>query len=172
MSITIVNTWAGTTSNSYEDVTGADAYFERYPGFNTLWAAMTTAVKNAWLVSSAEAIDHYQFIGAKYLYNQSMQYPRDEWALDDEETDTVHVRIKRAQCQMIMYLYKQGGPEDIPERDKRRVRVDGVTEVEWVDMYKTESNMAVGGTLESVEEYLSPWLAKGGVAGNTFPLIK
>src|SRR5512146_2668400 len=64
-------------SNSYADVTDADAYFDAHL-YASAWTAATAATKAAALVMATRLVDsQYQFHGYRAHDTQSLQWPRE-----------------------------------------------------------------------------------------------
>lgn len=173
MVLAIDTTPGGTASNSYVTVAEADAYFAAILGFTTLWTAMAEQTKIARLIAAARAIDRMQFSGYLVVTDQAMAFPRTtdvtiEQRILDEDYGQVHERVKRAQMEMVIHHYADQSTttgRSSTVREKRRVKVDGVVEIEYADAGERESMEAVaGGSLATVLSLLAPWL-QGGASG-------
>ena len=76
-------------SNSYVSVSEADAYNDAHIE-RTLWAALSTADKEAALAMATRVIDEsYQFNGSKNGTSQALQWPRRD-ARNPDDDDTVY----------------------------------------------------------------------------------
>ena len=172
MTITIVATAAGATSNSYVTQAEATAYFEAKPGFYALWSAMTDATKNAWLVESTRSMDRFGFVGYKYDTDQALEFPRSypdlesvySFAAIGEVNGEVPQRVMDAQCEMIMYLYSKGlttGGD--AERGVLSIKIEGAIDVTFDPKEESDSDDSVlSGSLSAVKRLLDPWLSSVG----------
>jgi hypothetical protein len=75
MAPTLDATLAGASSNSYQTVATADAYFANSL-YGTQWSALTTDVKAAALITAAQWLDTLKYIGIRCQSTQSLTWPR------------------------------------------------------------------------------------------------
>jgi len=156
MSIIIVTTAQGSTSNSYLTTAEATSYFEQNPLFYSVWDAISN--KNTWVTFSAKAIDRLSFRGVRYLSTQSMEFPRD---INDDYTTAGEVpqAVKDAQCEMLIYLkiHTDNGTMK-PHPLLSSVTNDTAVTTSYFDKDNTMEYTAMGGTKQSVENLLKTWI--------------
>ena len=106
-------------TNSYVDISYADAYFE--DKFGATWSSILTTDKSKLLVTATRILDNFfSWIGEKYDEDQALEFPRYE---DDPDDSIVPTKIKQAQCELAQYIYDNGTElEEVSER----FRVDEV----------------------------------------------
>ena len=158
MSITIDATVSGEDSNSYVTLVEANSYLEAVPWFYATWSALTDAVKNSWLVFSTRAIDRMNFVASRYDEDQALEFPR---TITDDQTDEGDMpqKVKDAQCEMIIYLYKHVSTDDgSPEREISSIGIGrGALDIKFKDSERPEYAI-VGGYPDSVRALLRGWV--------------
>ncbi|HUX56178.1 MAG TPA: DnaT-like ssDNA-binding protein [Bacteroidales bacterium] len=158
MSVTLVSTIGGSTSNTYVTLAQVDTYMEGVPWFDSIWDDLTDAIKNSRILQAARAIDRLNFQGAKYLDDQAMEFPRD---ITDQSTDIggMPQKVKDAQCELIIWQY-QHMDSSTGEADKELSEIGlGKSEIslKFAQNKSPENNLA-GGMPESVRALLRTWL--------------
>jgi hypothetical protein len=175
MSLTLVTTSGGASSNSYVTEGEATAFFESIPSFYTYWSStLNSQGRIAWLIQAARGINRMAFLGYKTDEDQSLQFPR------DGET-TIPAEVKEAQLQMVLYLASNPGllvsgssvSVAEPQKTISSVSVPGVVSVSYEIISKTLlslSQLAVfDGGFDAIQALLRPWLSFG---PNSFEFIK
>lgn len=126
MSITLVTTVGGETSNSYADVTYADEYFDGRFSSGTGWLGYTTAQKEARLLAASRMLETLKYVGKLVSDDQSMSWPRkrddraafDMWASSgstliinkrEYATDEIPTPILHAQCELALFVLDTDG---------------------------------------------------------------
>ena len=164
MALVIDATPGATTSNSYATLAEADAYFEAAPGFFAVWDALTDAEKTARLIEAARAIDRLPIIGNRADPDQALRFPQtlDPTMPFDMQIApmTVPLAVKQAQCELVRMLYNTAGAitGQAGDRDIKRVKVEGVVEVEYEAATQRTLNPLYGGGMEAVNALLGPWI--------------
>jgi len=158
MAVTIVTSVSGESSNSYASLTEINTYIEAHPLFYATWAALTDAVKNTWLVYATRAIDRaYRYRGARYDKDQALEFPR---SITDDHTDegAMPQKVKDAQGEMIIYLYKHISSDDMsPEQEISQLSI-GRGALSLVFKDKRADFKAGGGYLDTVRSLLREWI--------------
>lgn len=162
MAITIVTTVSGASSNSYATLAYVDAYIEGVPWFYATWAAVAEATRKQWVVMAARAIDRWRYRGVRYDKDQAMEFPR---TITDDQTDEGDMpdAVKRAQCEMIVWLYNHLATDDgSPENEVSKVSIGrGALSVEFKEFGK-KLNREAGGYPEAVRALLREWVMSDG----------
>lgn len=163
MAITIDTTVSGASSNSYATLAYVDSYMEGVPWFYATWAAIAEATRKQWIVMAARAIDRWCYRGDRYDKDQLMEFPR---TITDDQTDegAMPEKVKRAQCEMAVWLYNHLGTADgSPESEVSRVSIGrGALDVEFKEFGK-RLNREAGGYPEAARALLKDWLDSTGV---------
>ena len=74
---TIICSWAGCYDTSYSSIEEADAFLMTKFGKSDSWLDLDDTDKVAALMTATQQIDlAYSWIGAKYYYNQALEFPR------------------------------------------------------------------------------------------------
>jgi hypothetical protein len=107
MTLTLVTTVGGATSNSYATLAEAEAYVLSVPMIPD-WTASTDPIKNAALAQAARMMDTMLWKGTPAsLSTQALQWPR-AWVTDrygyGVPSATIPQKIKDAQCEFALRL--------------------------------------------------------------------
>lgn len=158
MAVTIDTSVSGESSNSYASLAEINTYMEAHPLFYATWAALTDAVKNTWLVYATRAIDRtFRYRGARYDCDQALEFPR---SFTDDNTDegAMPQKVKDAQAEMIIYLYKHISSDDLsPEQEISELAIGrGALSMKFKD--KKPDYRSGGGYLDTVRSLLRTWI--------------
>ena len=74
---TIISSWAGIYDTSYATIEESDSFLLTKFGKADTWLELGEGDKTAVLITATNQIDNaYTWIGAKYYYNQALEFPR------------------------------------------------------------------------------------------------
>ena len=95
-------------ANSYADVADGNAYYDGHL-YATAWTSATTEKKTAAVVMATRLIDaEYQFSGVRAVATQSLQWPRRQCRIPDEEealpANAVPKALREATCELAREL--------------------------------------------------------------------
>jgi len=155
MSITIVTTASGSTSNSYVTTSEMTDYFEQNPLFYSTWTDIPN--KDTWVVFAATAIDRLSFSGSRYTTTQRMQFPRD---ITDDYTDAGYVpqAVKDAQCEMLIYQKLHVDSITMnPNPKTSGITIDSSTVTSFFEKENPFNQLAAGGNMKTVFSLLKIW---------------
>jgi len=164
MTLELDTTVAGTTSNSYIELSDAAAYFEAKKEYTNIWAGYSDDEKIGKIIEATRAIDRLTYKGRKYkdhLYGdqeQALQFPR----FEDLDHTIIPIQVKNATCEMIiaMDLIQTGTYGSADEENVERVSVGGVS----VELRSSKPLLAglkaklAGGSIEAVTALLDKWI--------------
>lgn len=74
--MTLISSWGGPDSNSYIDLTQANSFITTAIIDYSGWTALTTPQREAALIQASRDIDSRQYIGARYYFDQRLEFPR------------------------------------------------------------------------------------------------
>lgn len=74
--MTLVNSWAGAGANSYIDVTQANSFIRTATLDNDDWFELNDSQRAAALMMATRDIDSRQYVGTRYYYEQTLEFPR------------------------------------------------------------------------------------------------
>lgn len=115
MAATFDATVGGAAANSYVTVDYADDYALLRIG-TTAWAALTTANKQAYLVTATRMLETYfAFRGNPADESQALHWPAVDdisWDTLTFDSDTIPEAVKRATCEQALYLLRINAIED------------------------------------------------------------
>jgi len=148
--------------NSYIDITDADTYFATRYGASA-WAALSDETKDQLLITATQRIDALRLKGRKYVYTQTLNFPRyldrnieyQQDYLYDVNLNTIPEVVKKATCEEALALLNT-------EATKRReLQNQGVTSFTIGKLSETFSGNVSSSSLLSVEakNLLKSWIA-------------
>jgi len=112
--LTIDATVAGTTSNSFQTLDEAEAYFATVlPALKPNWTAAGDEEKKTALISACSRLERYRYNGERTTRTQRLKFPRcGIWTLDLDALDerTIPRVMKEAQCELAEYMLGQIAP--------------------------------------------------------------
>lgn len=102
--MTIISSWGGGTSNSYISYSAANSYATTALIDYSAWDSATVEQREAALIEASQDIDSMQYVGARYYFEQALEFPRrlrtnypyGTIALSGSSTDVFQTRMKRA----------------------------------------------------------------------------
>lgn len=105
MALILIATPGGATANSYETLTGANAYFDGRPGSDA-WLDAADAEKEQALVAATTSLDARQYAGSRASGDQALAWPRYGVIYDGVELDSVSIPavVRRACCEEALAL--------------------------------------------------------------------
>lgn len=74
--LTLIDTWGGSTSNTYISLEDADLLITMELLDSEPWASAAESQRRAALASATRNIDSYNWVGEKYFFQQLLQFPR------------------------------------------------------------------------------------------------
>lgn len=74
--MTLVVSWGGLGSNAYISWTAADSIIQTTAVDATAWTSATTVKQNAAIIQATRDIDSKNYIGARYYFDQTLEFPR------------------------------------------------------------------------------------------------
>lgn len=186
MTLTLVATVGGSTSNSYCDVTAADSYFEGR-AFSSSWTGADDDTKTVALVHATSLLEREKWKGTKgqtpgSAVAQSLSWPR-RWAPTleaDSPPDfiaeyfidltvgfyselTIPVPIVRATCELALEIIRAGTTDPFTRDSTRNVKrktVDVLT-TEFFDVADRARGL---GLFPAVAALVAPLLRQGDAA--------
>lgn len=149
-------------TNSYISITDADSYFATRYGASA-WAALSTETKDQLLITATQRIDTLRLKGRKYVYTQTLNFPRyldrnieyQQDYLYDVNLNTIPEVVEKATCEEAFALLNT-------ELTKRReLQEQGVTSFTIGKLSETFSDNVSSSSLLSsdAKNLLKSWIA-------------
>ena len=149
-------------TNSYISVTDADTYFATKYGAEA-WSALSTETKDQLLITATQRIDTLRLKGRKYVYTQTLNFPRyldrnieyQQDYLYDVNLNTIPEVVEKATCEEALALLNT-------EATKRReLQEQGVTSFTIGKLSETFSDNVSSSSLLSsdAKNLLKSWIA-------------
>ena len=177
--MSLVETWGGSGSNVYVSYTNAASYITTKYDY-TAWTNATTVQREASLLQATDDIDYYNWIGERYYYYQSREWPRtltvgqDDWPYrlatvvpleSSLEQARAKERIQKATCEQALYIL-----DETKDRDEHLMRQQqGIVSIsETVGpisesyTYKTNKQLLCMEAMKLVKRYFGqPTISRG-----------
>jgi len=160
----LVATVGGASSNSYQTVEDADAYFEDRPQAAD-WEALGSA-KASWLIAATDRIEQRSFQGRRTDTDQALAFPRYGVVVDGVEidSDVIPTRVTNAQAKLALLLSAESDPlADTGLEGFERLKVDVIELV-------PRDTVPAGELPEEIQRELGPLLA--GAALHQFRILR
>lgn len=74
--MTLIASWGGPDSNAYIDVTQANSFIKSVVFDPAEWNALSSAQKQAAIMTATHDIESRQYVGHRYYYDQHLEFPR------------------------------------------------------------------------------------------------
>lgn len=165
MPLSLDDTYAGASANTYADIDYADEYFQQHPEFWIVWDALDDESatdgedsKTVRLIRARAALDRFPFSGTRLTDAQALPFPR----FTQRVFGSIPAEVKEAQCMMVGHLHYYGSAgTDAHERGISKVSVvRGLAAVEYDDesASRKAEDIVAWATIEAIKAALRYYL--------------
>lgn len=168
--MTLIASWGGPDSNSYLSLTDANSLIPSNIFEYSAWTDATSAQKEAALAIATTQIDAYGFVGARYYWDQRLQFPRtlrESFPWNNTVTaslteDPVYRRMREnvqlATAVQAVFIAKSGGKNIHVENVQLGLRRFRETTGPVTDEYEYKDRVSLGPLDPDAMRLLSEWI--------------
>lgn len=157
MSLTVVATVGGASSNSYISRDDATTYFEGRLGASA-WSSASNGDKDIALVQATRHIDRYhRFHGAKNSTAQALQFPRD---VQEEAVSALPQCVKDACCEEALWVLQN--PTRGGRSQRQQLQAEGVQSFGVGDLREEFARTSRDGLCPEARDMLKDWISRTG----------